>query len=204
MAIVAAMPADLYTERLRLQPWSEDTATPLLTKLASTPVVVRYIADGLVWSPAKVHEVSARNAAHWTEHGFGWRLVRLADSGQAVGLIGLNFAGEGVHVDPGEYEIGWWLDPAVWGRGLAREGAAAVRDEAFDRLGAPSIIARIQPPNAASLAVAAAIGLEHDFDTLGRTGEPAAVLRLEAERWRELVSARGCGWPPRAQPAGPA
>lgn len=198
------MPADLHTERLRLEPWSEATATPVLAKLASTPIVVRYIADGLVWGPAKVHGVSARNAAHWAEHGFGWRVARLADSGRAVGFIGLNFAGEGVHVDPGEYEIGWWLDPAAWGRGLAREGAAAVRDEAFGRLQAPSIIARIQPPNAASLAVAAAIGLTHDFDTLGRTGKQAAILRLAAERWRELVSPGGSDWLSPARPAGPA
>ncbi|HET8978861.1 MAG TPA: GNAT family N-acetyltransferase [Solirubrobacteraceae bacterium] len=202
----------LRTDRLALEPWSA-AATPVLGRLASTPVVVRYIADGLVWSDLKVQAVSERNLAHWREHGFGWRLARLLRTGRAVGFIGLNFAGEGVHVDPGEYEIGWWLDPAAWGQGLAREGAAAVRDEAFARLAAPSIIARIQPPNAASLAVAGAIGLQHDFDTLGRTGEPAAILRLEAERWRSLaartaepgeVSSADRDWPRPAQRAGQA
>ena len=193
----------LRTERLTLEPWSE-AAAPVLGRLARTPVVVRYIADGLVWSDVKVQEVSARNVAHWREHGFGWRLARLASTGRPVGFIGLNFAGEGVHVDPGEYEIGWWLDPAAWGQGLAREGAAAVRDEAFARVDAPSIIARIQPPNVASLAVAGAIGLTHDFDTLGRTGEPAAILRLEAERWRSLVAVSSAdrGWPQPARQAG--
>ena len=35
--------------------------------------------------------------------------------GRTVGLITLNFAGEGtVGLDPGEYEIGWWLgEPLV-------------------------------------------------------------------------------------------
>jgi len=208
--MVPTLSEDLHTDRLQLERWEEPTATPVLRRLATTPAVVRYVADGLVWSDLRIREVSARNVEHWRRHGFGWRLVRLAASGEAVGFIGLNFAGEGVNVDPNEYEIGWWLDPAVWGRGLAREGAAAVRDEAFDRLEAPSIIARIQPPNAASLAVAGAIGLTHDFDTLGRTGEPAAVLRLTAEDWRASPrrasppTIAGRGSPRPAGPAAPA
>jgi RimJ/RimL family protein N-acetyltransferase len=144
------LPEDLRTDRLRLERWVQPTATPVLRRLATTPAVVRYVGDGLVWSDLRIEEVSARNVEHWARHGFGWRLARLAASGAAVGFIGLNFAGEGVNVDPNEYEIGWWLDPAVWGQGLAREGAAAVRDEAFERLQAPSVIARIQSPNAAS------------------------------------------------------
>jgi hypothetical protein len=55
-------------------------------------------------------------------------------SGRAVGFIALNLAGEGTAgLDPGEYEIGWWLDPAAQGRGLAREGAQAVLDDALGR-----------------------------------------------------------------------
>jgi RimJ/RimL family protein N-acetyltransferase len=107
-------------------------------------------------------------------------------------------------VDATEYEIGWWLAPSVWGRGLAREGAAAVRDEAFARVGAPSIVARIQPANAASLAVAAAIGLSHETESTGRGGEDIAVLRLAAHRWRDEVSRSGPGSPPAAAPGAPA
>jgi RimJ/RimL family protein N-acetyltransferase len=107
-------------------------------------------------------------------------------------------------VDHGEYEIGWWLAPSAWGRGLAREGAAAVRDEAFERVGAPSILARVSPANAGSLAVAAAIGLRHDTESTGRTGEPIAVLRLDADRWRDEVSRSGLGSPRAARPGEPA
>lgn len=119
---------------------------------------------------------------HWRVHGFGWRVARA--QGTAVGLIALSFAGEGAGINASEYEIGWWLAPSAWGRGLAREGAAAVRDEAFERVRAPSIVARIQPANAGSLGVAAAIGLRHETESIGRGGEPIAVLRLSAGRWR--------------------
>lgn len=68
--------------------------------------------------------------------------------------------------------------------GLAREGATAVRDDAFTRLGAPRVVARIAPANPASLRVAEAIGLTRHADSTGRAGEPIAVLPLSAPDWR--------------------
>jgi RimJ/RimL family protein N-acetyltransferase len=176
------MPDPLVTERLRLDPWAPSDAK-LLADLARTPAVMRHIGDGTTWTEARIHDVAAHVVSHWSDHGFGWRVARLHD-GTAIGLIALNFAGEGAGVDAREYEIGWWLAPSAWGRGLAREGAAAVRDEAFQRVGAPSILARIAPANAGSLAVAAAIGLLHESESTGRGGETIAVLRLTAEAWR--------------------
>lgn len=183
--MVPSVPQTLRTARLDLEPWSE-TATRLLRALATSPAVVRYIGDGRPWSEVKLEAVAARNVEHWRDHGFGWRLARLSESGQTVGFIALNFAGQDSGVDPDEYEIGWWLTPAAWGRGIAREGATAVRDEAFQRLAAPSILARVRPENVASLAVARAIGLVDDTETTGRTGERISVLRLSATAWRAL------------------
>jgi RimJ/RimL family protein N-acetyltransferase len=195
------MPDALHTPRLRLDPWTDSDAT-LLGDLARTPAVMRHIGDGATWSDARIHGVAARMDVHWREHAFGWRVARLHD-GRPVGLIALNFAGEGAGVDAGEYEIGWWLSPSVWGRGLAREGAVAVRDEAFARVGAPSIVARIAPANTGSLAVAAAIGLRHESESTGRGGETIAVLRLSAESWRPGLSSAP-GSPPTARPGAPA
>lgn len=194
-----AMPVPLHTERLRLDPWTE-ADTGLLAALARTPAVMRYIGDGTTWTDARIHDVAGHAASHWREHGFGWRVARLGAA--AVGFIMLNFAGEGAGVSAYEYEIGWWLAPSAWGRGLAREGAAAIRDEAFERVGAPSILARVQPANAASLGVAAAIGLTAECASTGRGGEPIAVLRLSAQRWTE--NRPGPDSPPAARPDAPA
>jgi RimJ/RimL family protein N-acetyltransferase len=177
------MPDRLRTDRLELAPWS-DAHTRLLAGLAVTPAVVRYIGDGTQWTDVRVQQVAAANREHWREHGFGWRAATPAGEDRPIGFIALNFAGEGSGVDPGEYEIGWWLAPSAWGRGLAREGAAALRDEAFTRVGAPSIVARIRPGNAASLGVAGAIGLTHESEAIGRAGETLTVLRLSADDWR--------------------
>jgi len=43
----------------------------------------------------------------------------------------------------------------------------------------PSIIARIQPQNDASLGVARALGMEFDFATTGRSGERIVVYRMQ-------------------------
>jgi RimJ/RimL family protein N-acetyltransferase len=195
------MPDALQTARLRLDPWT-GADLGLFAGLARTPAVMRYIGDGTTWTDARIHDVAAHIASHWTTHGFGWRVGRLPD-GAPVGVFALNFAGEGAGIDPAEYEIGWWLSPSAWGRGLAREGAAAVRDEAFARLDAPSIVARVAPANAASLAVAAAIGLRHESESTGRGGEMISVLRLSAHDWRLGLSS-GPGLPPAARPGAPA
>ncbi len=187
---VAAVSAPtLVTPRLTLEPWSEHH-TELAQTLASIPGVMRYIGDGRPWPAQRARELAAANREHWRRHGFGWRVGVDRETGHAVGFYALNFAGPGAGVDAAEYEIGWWLEPASWGRGLAREGAAAVRDEAFERLGAPSLLARIQPANGPSLAVARAIGLREDSRSYGRAGEPIDVLRLGAQRWRDLSRAR--------------
>jgi RimJ/RimL family protein N-acetyltransferase len=196
------VPESLHTERLRLDPWTEADAK-LLGDLARTPAVMRYIGDGTTWTDARIHDVASHIASHWRSHGFGWRVVRLPDA-TAIGFMALNFAGAGAGVDPDEYEIGWWLAPSAWGRGLAREGAAAVRDEAFARVGAPSILARIAPANAGSLAVAAAIGLGHESYSTGRGRERIAVLRLTADAWRPGPISPGPGRPPAARPGAPA
>jgi len=170
----------LETERLRLERWGEEHAE-LLVWLSSLPEVMRFIGPGGTWSSERAAEVAERQRRHWAEHGFGWRPATERATGELVGFIALNFAGEGtVGLDPGEFEIGWWLAPAAGGRGLAREGAAAIRDEAFGALGAPSVVARIRPENARSIAVARATGLTYDFSTTGRSGEPVAVYRLAA------------------------
>jgi RimJ/RimL family protein N-acetyltransferase len=172
------MPATLHTARLRLEPWDASHGA-LLGELSSDAAVMRYIGDGSLWSGERVGQVSASAKAHWERHGFGWRAIHDAPTSRAIGIGMLGFPGEGAGIDPFDHEIGWWLAPDLWGRGLAREAAAALRDEAFsDTVAAPSIVARVQPANAASLAVARAVGLEFERDGVGRLGEPIAILRL--------------------------
>ncbi|MFT3865446.1 MAG: GNAT family N-acetyltransferase [Solirubrobacterales bacterium] len=176
MTIDAA--AVIETERLRLERW-DDRHTELLVRLASMPAVMRFIGTGDPWPQLLAEDVARAERRHWEQHGFGWRATIDKQSGRGIGLVSLNYAGEGTAgLDPGEREIGWWLEPDAWGRGLGTEGAAALRDEAFDVLQMPSIIARIQPRNDGSLGVARKLGMEFDFKTTGRSGERLVVYRM--------------------------
>jgi RimJ/RimL family protein N-acetyltransferase len=176
---VIQAPAVIETKRLRLERWDE-RHTPLLVRLASTPEVMRFIGTGDPWPPLLAEDVARAERRHWEDHGFGWRAAIDRVDGRGIGLVSLNYAGEGTAgLDPGEREIGWWLEPDAWGRGLGTEGSAALRDEAFDLLAMPSIIARIQPPNRGSVGVAKALGMKFDFQTTGRSGEHLVVYRLD-------------------------
>ena len=168
----------LTTQRLRLEPWAPGHAG-LLARLAARRDVMRYVGAGVPWTAAESEQCSARALVHWRTQGFGWRTAVERAGGRAVGLIALNLAGPEVpELADDDYEIGWWIEPESWGRGYATEGGRAIVDEAFTRLGAPSVVARIQPLNVASTRVAAALGLTPERDVVGRHGEPVRIHRL--------------------------
>jgi RimJ/RimL family protein N-acetyltransferase len=166
----------LITERLRLERWVPAHGG-MLARLAAMPEVMRHIGAGTTWTAAEAHEHSARALVHWREHGFGWRAAVERTTARPVGLIALNFAGPEVpELADDEYEIGWWIEPELWGRGYATEGGRAIRDEAF-ALGASSVVARIYAGNAASVAVAATLGLRPEREATNRHGLPVRILR---------------------------
>jgi RimJ/RimL family protein N-acetyltransferase len=57
------------------------------------------------------------------------------------------------------YEIGWWLNPDVWGRGIASAAATALVHELFENRGAIRVWAPVMRPNIASGRVAEKAGL---------------------------------------------
>lgn len=175
----------LETARLLLQEWSESHGA-LLARLSADARVVRYIGDGECWSPEKAADVSRGMVEHWRANGFGWRVAVEKESGEPVGFVALNYLGEGTAgLQPDEFEIGWWLFPTAWGRGFAGEAARAICQEAFTRVGAPSVVARLQPDNRASARVAERLGMSLEFETTGQAGEQVAVYRLLAADWPE-------------------
>jgi RimJ/RimL family protein N-acetyltransferase len=59
-------------------------------------------------------------------------------------------------------EIGYMFDPAYAGQGYATEAAAALLDLAFGEVGAHRVVARIDPRNAASVAVCERLGMRQE------------------------------------------
>ena len=195
--ILGGVGETLETARLLLPKWSDSNAA-LLERLSADPRVVRYIGDGQCWPPERAADMSRGAVEHWRANGFGWRVAIEKDTDEPVGFAALNYLGEGTAgLDAFEFEIGWWLDPSAWRRGFASEGARAICKEAFERVGAPSVVARLQPDNVASARVAMRIGMSHEFETTGRFGERVAVYRLLTADWSRARAMSDMARPPR-------
>ncbi len=61
-----------------------------------------------------------------------------------------------------EWEIGWTVDPRLWGRGYATEAATAMLGFAFGELGAHRVVAFCNAHNCASAQVMEKLGMQQD------------------------------------------
>jgi len=79
---------------------------------------------------------------------------------------------------------GWWLLPEWRGRGLGKEALAAMLHLVFDGLDALEARSIVHPDNAASLAIAQALGYRVDGTerTLAGDGKPIDAVRLLVHR----------------------
>lgn len=132
------------TARLEGVPISSD-AGPLLVAILTDPRVARTLG-GVPSADALAGRV-ARQAAHWTAHGFGVWLWRERETGALVGRGGLALV---VVEDRAEVEVGWTVDPERWGEGFGSEIGRAGVDHAFGVLGLRELVAYTLPANFAS------------------------------------------------------
>jgi RimJ/RimL family protein N-acetyltransferase len=153
----------LETERLFLRPFRE-TDREAFARLNGDPRVSDWLGGPI--DRAASDALIDRTNVHIAEHGFGfWAAERKAD-GVLVGMIGLRHTPFDTPM-PG-LELGWRLDPAAQGQGLASEGAKASLDWGFANLAAREILAFTARSNLRSQAVMKRIGMipdpARDFD----------------------------------------
>lgn len=150
--------SSLETSRLLLRPF-EAGDVAAYAAIRSKPEVIQFLPGG-VERARHANEVAsqivAAFAAPWRERtGYApWAVVTKAD-GLLRGHLGLRVLAE--YDD--QTELLYMLDSAVWGEGLATEGARAARDFAFDQLQLRHITALALPENTASMRVMAKIGM---------------------------------------------
>ena len=171
----------LETPRLLLRPFvPEDLAA--LRQTLGDPQVMYAWEHG--FSDEEVAGWISRNRRRYAQEGMGYLAAVERQTGELVGSIGL--AREQL---PGEVAVclGYILRRDRWGRGLAREGAAACLGYAFRELGEPQVAADIRPENLASIRVAQALGMEPEglFDKWYRGRPlPHRIYRLTAAAYQ--------------------
>jgi RimJ/RimL family protein N-acetyltransferase len=121
--------------------------------MLADPEVARFLADGQPRDRVEAWRQLAMIIGHWELRGFGLWAVEERATGQFIGRIGCHEP-EGW---PG-FELGYALAREAWGRGYAREGAAAALAFARRELARDTIISLIRPANRASIAVAEHFG----------------------------------------------
>lgn len=170
----ATHPRPWRPPRLLLEPWQERRIEDFIN-LTGDERVMRYIGPGRVWTRAEAIDRFHAAADHWRTQAFGWRSVVDKVTREWIGLIALNRLGPGIRgVDEDEIEVGWWLVPTAWRRGIATEGARAACAEAFMCVGVTPAVPRCRPANQRSLAVMERIGIRRGSRPSGATAKSSA------------------------------
>lgn len=159
----------LETERLRLREICPDDVEAYCA-LCADAEVMRHLG-GQPWDEQTAWRHLAMLIGHWTLRGYGSWAVEEKASGDFLGRVGF--------IHPAgwpEFEMGWALARASWGRGFATEAASAAKRYAFEEMGRSEFISLIAPGNVASQRVAQKLGAFHDGDT--------EVKGIPVEIWR--------------------
>jgi RimJ/RimL family protein N-acetyltransferase len=176
----------LVTERLVLRrPVHADLEGFAL--MSADPEVMRHIGLGRPYDRGTAELAFALHLAQWDERDFGLRSALDRATGAYLGFVGITTV-QPPSLAAGQTEIGWRLRRAAQGRGLATEGALAVRDHARGALGIARLVALIQPANLASKRVAAKVGLR--LEDVGR-GPYGVRVELWADGPEDLTAASG-------------
>lgn len=161
------------SERLKLRPVAEGDLSFLLS-LFNNPLAMKYY-------PALRNEEQTRKwIRNYIEQqlklGYSKWLIETKFTSQPVGHCGLVPTDiDGVS----EIELGYFLHPDFWGKGLATEAATTVLDVAKNRFQLKRVVSAINPANIPSVEVAKRLGMKKE--KIGKAS--VADFTWEAEVW---------------------
>ena len=141
---------------MRLEPW-DDRHFEDFARFMRDPDVIRYIRrepmdrDGALEN----HE---RSLVEWDLHGFGKRAIFERATDRWLGFVELSLVGPRKGSRDDDVEIGFFIEPPRWNKGIATEAALELRDEAFGRCCLDEIVGRCRVENVASSRVLEKVG----------------------------------------------
>lgn len=163
----------LTDDVVELRPFTRDDAAAHLA--GEDDEIIRWLGEGEASTTATVEAWIERNRRSWDQDGpvFAFA-IRERSSGRLVGHVDANAAANGMA--PGEANVSYSLHRAARGRGYATRAVELVcgflREHGF-----AGAVIKVEPPNAASLAVAERAGFHRDGATTGSDGAHLLVFR---------------------------
>lgn len=153
----------------------------------NSPAVMRWL--GGVQDQAAYDAGFERIDSYQRDNGHTlWALERKED-GALLGFCGLKRVNSSGAPNPGDFEVGWRLREDAWGKGHAKEAAIASLDLAFERFGAPHVVALTVEGNVASQGLMRRLGMTRrpdlDFESTDpwAGAESVIVYRIDAGEW---------------------
>jgi len=145
------VPEVVETERLILRQFCESDWADL-HQCYSSVVATKY-TFGKALTEAESWRMMSTMVGHWYLRDYGPYAVEVKSTATVIGTVGFWYP-----KDWPSPEIKWALAPDYWGQGYASEAARAVQKTAHQYMPELSLISFIRAENAASIALAKAIG----------------------------------------------
>jgi ribosomal-protein-alanine N-acetyltransferase len=166
---------EIETDRLILRPMIPDDIDTMY-KILSDPITMRF------WPapfdrPATERWVK-RSIDSFREFGFGRFAMINKSSGELIGDCGFMRTEVNGAL---ENDLGYILDRAYWGQGLASEAARACLDHGLKNLGFSRIVASMETGHLASKAVAEKIGLRVQLEFRNQRNRGLATFLMAVE-----------------------
>jgi RimJ/RimL family protein N-acetyltransferase len=176
------------TDRLVLRTSSESDIEKWM-RVLNTPAVTRHL--GGMQERHQVEAKFARVAAAIAQHGLGFWLVQLKETGALIGDCGIALIDTPAAPDAlqNQWQIGWRFGEKYWGKGFAAEAAQAVFEIAFRQAGLPILFAQTSENNQASWRLMEKLGMERaktlDYVDPDYPPEenPTIVFQLKRVNW---------------------
>ncbi|BAZ47591.1 GCN5-related N-acetyltransferase [Nostoc sp. NIES-4103] len=154
------MTALFETERLIIRSWIPDRDAEQVFKIYSDPEVTYFLGNGALSTSVESMRQRLINWMHEGKNGTGsWAIVE-KDTETIVGTILLEPLPDQHRLPTEDYEVGWHLGRAFWGKGYATEAGRGMLNYGFSVLNLPVIYAVVKPEHDASIRVTQRLGMK--------------------------------------------
>jgi RimJ/RimL family protein N-acetyltransferase len=148
---------EVESPRLFVRPWRPEDRPVFMERFVLDTDMMLYINHGRPWDTPKVDAYFERQRKF---------LIACSCCVGAVVLKANNTVVGGAGIQPqdlsGDFEFAWSIWKEHWGKGLATEAAAALKDHAFRAMRLSRIVAIADVPNEASIRIMQKIGMRYD------------------------------------------
>jgi RimJ/RimL family protein N-acetyltransferase len=149
--------AEMDTERLRLRSW-QDGDVEKIYEMVQDAEVNQYLKHVNFEQYSVLKKVAENANKSIEEKGYGYFVCELKETGEVIGLIGLNY----IQLDDPHfpcYTVSWILGKRYWKRGYATEGALKLLSLGFENCKMGRIYACTSVDNTASRRVMERLGM---------------------------------------------